>query len=68
MLLHPKSNVFVAVSTIALQLFLESYTLLFLSTIIDVNPVHLEKAERSIDVTLLGISIEVRLVHPEKAP
>ena len=38
--LHPVIKVFVAVSIIALQLFLESYVLLLLSTVIDTRLSH----------------------------
>ena len=66
--LQPASKVFVAVSIIALQLSLESYVELPLSTTIDSKPLQLEKAELPIEVTELGIVILVKLIQPLNAP
>ena len=57
----------VCVSIIALQLYLESYTVFPLSTLIDSTPVQPLKAPLPIDVTLRGIFIEDRLVQLWKA-
>ena len=59
--LQPTSKVFAAVLIIALQLSLESYVELPLSTTIDSKPLQLEKADLPIEVTELGI---VTLVKP----
>ena len=58
--LQPASKVFVAVSIIALQLSLESYLELPLSITIDSKPLQPEKAKSPIEVTELGISIDVK--------
>ena len=47
----------------ALQLFLLSYVLLPLSTIIELRPEQAENAETPIFVTEFGIVIDVRLVQ-----
>ena len=60
-LLHPLTNVFVSVSIMALQFSLLSYTLLPSSTDIVSKALQLEKAEFPIEVTLLGISMFVKL-------
>ena len=66
--LQPAISSLVSVSIIALQLPLESYTLLFISTFIEVKLVHRSNASSPIEITLSGISIEVKLVHPLNAP
>ena len=66
--LVPASNVLVAVSIIAFELSLLSYTRLFLSTFILVNPVQFSKAELPMLVTLLGITTAVNFVQSTKAP
>ena len=66
--LQPAIRVFVAVSIIALQLFLLSYLVLPSSIIIDVKPEQPEKAEPPILVTELGIVIDVKPEQLEKAP
>ena len=66
-LLHPLTNVFVSVFIMALQFSLLSYTLLPSSTDIVSKALQLAKAPYPIEVTLLGISMLVKLVHPEKA-
>ena len=66
--LQPATNILVDVFIIALQLFLESYTLLSASTIIDPSSEQLEKAESPILVTLLGISMLVSPEQPQKTP
>ncbi len=58
---------FVAVSIIALQLFLESYTEFPLSTEMLVRPLQYGKIPLPMEVTLLGIMIEVRPLQPPKA-
>ena len=58
--LHPTINSLVEVSIIAFELSLESYTLLFMSTLILVNEEQPLNAQGSIDVTLLGIVILVK--------
>ena len=60
---QPTINLLVKVSFIALQLFLESYTVFPSSTIIEVKEVQPEKAPSSIEVTLFGITIEVKELH-----
>ncbi|MDY6374461.1 MAG: hypothetical protein SPK61_02745 [Bacteroidales bacterium] len=65
--LQPETKTFVAVSIIALQLSLESYTVLFLSTVITLSSEHEPKAFGPIYLTLLGISIEVSDEHSKKA-
>ena len=59
--------VFVAVSIIALQLFLESYTVLFSFTTILVNELQPENASEPILVTLSGISMLVNELHIKNA-
>ena len=63
--LHPAINVFDVFSIIALQLLRESKIVFPLSTIMEVKPSHLEKTFTPIDVTLLGIVTEVKLVQLE---
>ena len=65
--LQPDINSFFSVSIMALQLSLESYTVLPSSTIIEVKPLQPEKAPTPILVTELGIVIEVKPLQPEKA-
>ena len=60
--LQPYNNLFVAVSIIALQLSLESNTGLLLSTTIDSNLLQYENIPVPIEVTELGIVIEVNLL------
>ena len=64
--LQPPINLLVEVSIIALQLFLESYTVLFLSITILSNEPQLQNAFEPILVTLSGIVILVN-EQPEKA-
>ena len=64
---HPAINSFVTVSTIALQLFLESYLGLSSSTFMEAKPVQPLKTLSPMLVTLLGIPMEVRTVQPSKA-
>ena len=64
--LQPQISVFVEDSMIALQLFLESYLVLPLSTSMDVRS-HLRKTVELMDVTLLGMVTEVRPLQPTKA-
>ena len=64
---QPTINRSVLVSTMALQFSLLSYVGLFASTVMEVSPLHPEKAEFPMDVTELGIVIEVSPLHPEKA-
>ena len=61
--LHPTINVFDEVSMIALQLLRESYFGLSFSTSIEVRAQQPEKAPGSMYVKLLGMVIEVRLLH-----
>ena len=61
--LHPNNNEFVAVSTIALQFSLESYTEFPLSTIMLAKPLHPQNACVPIVVTELGILIDVKLLQ-----
>ena len=58
--LHPHISVLVADSTIALQLFLESYTVFPLSTLMVVMPLQPENALFPIEVTELGMVIDVK--------
>lgn len=58
--LQPAIRVFVAVSIMALQLFLLSYFALPSSTEIDVKPEQLPKASFAILVTELGMVIEIK--------
>ena len=67
-LTQPRSSVLLCVSTIALQLFRESYTVFVGETTIDVKPVQPEKAPSIIVVTLLGISTDVKPEQLKKAP
>ena len=62
-LMQPIISVLEAVSIMALQLFRLSYIALALSTTILVKPMHQEKADSPMLVTLLGI---VTLVKPEQ--
>ena len=64
--LQPASKVFVAVSIIALQLSLESYLELPLSTTIDFKPLQKEKTLSPIEVTELGMLMLVKSL-PQKA-
>ena len=63
--LHPATSVFVFRSI--MQLFSLRYTLLLLSTVIDVRKEHSPKAHSPILVTEEGIVIEVREEQPSKA-
>ena len=65
--LQPASKVFVAVSIIALQLSLESYLELPLSTTIDSKPLQPEKALPRIEVTELGMVTLVKPLQSSKA-
>ena len=65
--LQPASKVFVVVSIIALQLSLESYLELPLSTTIDSKPLQNAKAAVPIEVTELGMVTLVKPLQPEKA-
>jgi len=58
--LQPETRVFVAVSIMALQLFLLSYTELLTSIEMDVRPEQCPKALTPMLVTLLGIVTDVR--------
>lgn len=62
-LLQPTTNVFVAVSIMALQLLRESYFALSSATLMEVRMLQRSKACSPILDTLLGIETEVRLVH-----
>jgi hypothetical protein len=62
--LHPEIRVLLADFIIALQLSRESYFVFPLSTVIDVRPEHPEKAYQPIDVTLLGMVIDVSPEQP----
>ena len=64
--LQPASKVFVAVSIIALQLSLESYLELPLSTTIDFKPLQKEKTLSPIEETELGMLMLVK-PQPQKA-
>ena len=66
--LHPDISVLVADSTIALQLFLESYTLFPLSTTMVVKPLQEINAQLPIEVTELGMVIDVKPSQPSNAP
>ncbi len=57
---HPAINVFVDVSIIPLQLFLESYTALFASTKIDAKEEQPPNTKFPIEVTELGIVMDVK--------
>ena len=65
--LQPVTNSFVDVLMIALQFSRESYTVLPLSTLIDVKPLQLWKAELLMVVTLLGMVTDVKPLQTEKA-
>ena len=65
--LHPAISSLVDVLIIALQLLRESYTIFPFSTTIEVRPEQLEKAELSMDVTLVGMVTEVRPEQDWKA-
>ena len=62
--LQPRTKMFVAVSMIALQLFLESNTVFSSSTVIEVRPVQPPNACCPMEVTELPISTEVRPEQP----
>ena len=66
--LHPLINVFVAVSTMALQFARESYTELPLCTIVLVKPLQLPNALPPIEVTELGMMTLVKPLQPPNAP
>ena len=66
--LQPASKVFVAVSIIALQLSLESYLELPLSTTIDFKPLQKEKTLSPIEETELGIVMLVNRLQFRKVP
>ena len=53
--LHPATNVFEAVSIMALQLLRESYLLLAASTTMELSPLQSEKTSIPMLVTLLGM-------------
>ena len=65
--LHPVMSLLVAVSIIALQPFLLSYTVLPASTVMDVKLLQYTKALPSMWVTEAGMVIEVNLVQSLKA-
>ncbi len=65
--LHPWMSFPVAVSIIALQLFLESYIVLSRSISMDVSPLQPRKAPVLMDVTLLGMVTDLRPLQPQKA-
>ena len=65
--MHPKSNLFVALSIMALQLSLLSKTLFPEATAIEVRLPQEEKADSPMKVTELPIVMEVKLVQPENA-
>ena len=65
--LHPNISVLVADSTIALQLFLESYTVFPLSTTMVVKPLQELNAQSPIEVTELGMVIDVKPLQPANA-
>ena len=62
--LHPVTNVLDDVSMIALQLSRESYLVFPLSTTMEVKLEQSWNAFPSIDITLLGMSIEIRPLQP----
>ena len=62
--LHPNISVLVADFTIALQLFLESYTVFPLSTTMVVKPLQEPNAKSPIEVTELGMVIDVKPLQP----
>ena len=62
--LQPLSRVLVAVSIIALQTYLESYTVFPLSTVMLSKPLQKRKASLPISVTEFGISIDVKPLQP----
>ena len=64
--LHPIINVLEDVSIMALHLSRESYLGFPSSTINEFRPLQPAKAELPMEVTLLGIVIELRLVQPWK--
>ena len=65
--LHTATNSFADVLMIALQSFRESYSGLLSSTLILVKSVQPKKAPVPIDVTLLGMLTEDRLLHRPNA-
>ena len=66
MFLQPAINVFVSFSMIPLQLLRESYLVLPSSTTIVERALHPSKVLVSIDETLWGIVMEVRLLQLQK--
>ena len=64
---QPVISVLVAVSIIALQLLRESYTVLPLSTTMEVREEHQANAYLPMLVTELGMVMEVREEQPENA-
>ena len=67
MFLHPQINVLEAVWIIPLQLSLLSKTSFPLSTLINDNFSQSKKASELILLTLLGIKMDVKLLHSMKA-
>jgi hypothetical protein len=65
---QPITNLFEAVSIMALQFSRESYMTLLSSTTIVTNPLQPPKAERLMDVTEFGMVTEVKPLQPAKAP
>jgi len=65
--LHPATNVLVAVSMMALQLFRESYTLFAASTWMAVKLLQPQNAASPMLVTLEGMVMEVRPLQSWKA-
>jgi len=65
--LQPTIRVFVSVSIMALQLSLESYFELPVSTVMEASPGHCENASFPMEVTPLGIVIAARAEQEEKA-
>ena len=65
--LHPAIKVLFEVSMMALQLLRESYFGFPLSTVMDVRSLQYSKAELPMDVTLLGMVIDVRPLQDAKA-
>jgi hypothetical protein len=64
---QPLTNLFEAVSIMALQFSRESYMTLLSSTTIVINPLQPSKAEGLMDVTEFGMDNEVNLLQPAKA-
>ena len=65
--LQPEIKVFDDVSIIALQLLRESYLVFPLATVTEVKPEQLAKAISPMEVTLVGIMMEVKLEQYRKA-